>query len=106
MNIQRRYRAEFLGKAKKFIQGLRVKDRAKIAAAITTLEEGNFQSVETKTLQGEIKELIVKSHRLVFFIHHHLMYFVSGFTKKTRKTLKNEIENAENIFEIVNSKKK
>lgn len=98
-----KYQARILDRAKGFIQNLEIHDRAKIAAAIKTLESGNFQSVETKTLKGPIKELIVRSYRITFFVSkEHTIYFVSGFRKQTRKTPRNEIEYSQNIFKILN----
>jgi len=97
------YHSKFLERAEKFIRSLEENDRAKIAAAIKTLELGSFQSVEIKTLRGPIKELIVRSHRITFFItKDHIIYFVSGFKKKTRKTPKHEIDYAQNVFKILN----
>lgn len=97
------YETRILDKARDFIQNLEINDRAKVAAAIKTLESRDFKSVEIKTLQGPIKELIVRSHRLIFFISkEHAIYFVSGFRKQTRKTPKNEIAYARNIFKILN----
>lgn len=96
------YQAKFLDRTEKFIRGLDENDRAKIAAAIRTLELGNFQSVAIKTLRGPIKELIVRSYRIIFFISKdHIIYFVSGFQKKTRKTPKNEIDYAQDVFKIL-----
>ncbi len=97
------YQAKFLERAERFIRGLDENDRAKIAAAIRTMELGGFQSVEIKALRGPIKELIVRSYRIIFFISkNHTIYFVSGFRKKTRKTPKHEINYAQNVFRILN----
>jgi len=93
-------KAELLEKTRRFIRGLNQNDRAKIAAAIRTLEFGDYQSVQTKSLRGPIKELIVRSYRIVFFVKNTTIYFVSGFRKKSRKTPRNEIKNAENIFKM------
>jgi len=100
---ERIYEARFLSKAKEFIQNLGAGDQIKIAAAVKTLEEGDFRSVQIKTLKRHIQELIIKSHRLVFFIgKNHVIYFVDGFIKKTQKTPRNIIENAEDIFREMN----
>jgi len=97
------YQAKFLERAERFIRGLDENDRAKIAAAIKTMELGGFQSVEIKSLRGPIRELIVRSYRITFFItKDHIIYFVSGFKKKTRKTPKHEIDYAQNVFKILN----
>ncbi len=91
---------------REFIRELDLSDQAKIDAAITTLEQGDFQSVEIKTLRGKIKELIVRSFRIIFFINGDVIYFVSGFKKKTRKTPRSEIENAQNILKLLNKQKR
>lgn len=95
------YYARFLEKTRKFIRGLDENDRAKIAAAIRTMGFDDFQSVQIKSIRNPIKELIVKSYRIVFFVKDKNIYLVSGFRKKTRKTPRNEIENAENIFKML-----
>ena len=96
------YEIRFLEKVERFIRGLVENDRAKIAAAIKTLENGDFQSIEVKTLKGRIKELVVKSYRIVFFIDKdHIIYLLDGFIKKTRKTPRNIIENAKKISKII-----
>jgi len=101
--VAKKLNSKFLVRASKFIQGLGENDRAKIAAAVRTLELGGFQSVETKTIRGPIKELIVRSYRILFFTaKDRTIYFISGFRKKTRKTPRNEIEYAQNIFKILN----
>lgn len=93
--------AKLLGKTRKFIRSLNENDRAKIAAAIRTLEFGDYQSVQTKSLRGPIKELIVRSYRIIFFTKDTTIYFVSAFRKKSRKTPSNEIKNAENILRML-----
>jgi len=95
------YKAQLLEKTRRFIRGLDENDRAKIAAAIRTMEFGDFQSVEIKSLRSPIKELIVKSYRIVFFVKDKTIYFVSGFRKKSKKTPRSEIQNAENIFKML-----
>ena len=106
MNLFAAYRIDvniikILDKARGFIRSLDEKDRAKIAAAISTLASGDFQSVAVKPLRGPIRELIVKSYRIVFFNKKKTLWFVSGFRKKTRKTPPQEIKNAQKLFKIL-----
>jgi phage-related protein len=87
----------FFDEARSFIQSLPEIERAKVAAHIRKLAE-DFDSVETKILRDNIKELKVKKNRLLFFIYKNTIYFVSGFIKKTKKTPLKEIEKAEKIY--------
>lgn len=96
--IEKHYEAKIFGEVHDFIKRLSSPDRAKVAANITMLEKGQFGSVHTKSLRNAIKELIVKNYRFIFFIHKNLLYFISAFTKKTQKTPKQEIDNAEKIY--------
>ena len=99
------YKIKVLARVKDFIQSLGEKDRAKIAAAVHVLSQGDFQSVETKSLRGPVKELIIRSYRIVFFVRDDTLWLVGGFRKKTRKTPPQEIENALNIFKILDNEK-
>jgi len=103
---EEKYEVRIFEEVREFIRDLDIKDRAKIAATIKMMEFGDFQSIEIKTLKGQIKELIVRSYRIVFFIiKNRIIYFVSGFRKKTQKTPKNEIDNAQKILNIFKNKK-
>lgn len=96
-----KYQVNILTKARDFIQSLDEKTRAKTAAAIITLSQGDFLSVEVKLLRGPIKELKIASYRLIFFVRKKALWFVSGFRKKTRKTPPHEIEQAQRAFNIL-----
>ncbi|HEY4506396.1 MAG TPA: type II toxin-antitoxin system RelE/ParE family toxin [Candidatus Paceibacterota bacterium] len=91
----------FLDPVKKFIGTLSLESQAKIAASISIMQAGNFELIRTKTLQGKIKELVVRNHRIIFFIKDGTIYFVSGFIKKSSKTPKREIDYAQKIYKLL-----
>ena len=95
------FTASFLDQVDEYIKGLPVPEQGLIAAHITELELGNFQSVLTKKLRGPIRELIVRHHRLIYFTVGKKLYFASGFRKKSRKTPKKEIDYAEKIYTMI-----
>jgi phage-related protein len=90
----------FLDDASEFIDSLPDKLKAKVLAALKTMET-DFNLVYTKTLRGRIKELVVQRYRIVFFIKGSIIYVVLGFIKKSQKTPVQEIENAERIYKMV-----
>jgi phage-related protein len=94
----RHYEARFFQEAKDFIEGLSLRDTAKVKANITMMQMGCFSSVHIKLLRNVIKELIVKNYRFIFFVNKNSIYFVGAFTKKTQKTPKQEIDKAERIY--------
>ncbi len=96
--MQKFLNALFLDEVEKFIHALTSGEQGKIAAAIAIMRTGDFKSVYTKTLRGQIKELKVREYRLIFFIKHQIIYFVGVFTKKSAKTPKKQIENAQKIY--------
>jgi phage-related protein len=96
-----RYSALFLGLVKELLANMSEIERAKVAAAISAMEEGNFQVVETKILKTPIRELKVKKYRLVFFINKQTLYFIHAFIKQTKKTPKKEIEYAYKIYKEI-----
>ena len=95
------YKASYLEDIKKFIEFLPDDDQGKIKSSIITMESGDFVSVHIKTLRTPIKELIVKKYRLIFFTRHTIIYFIGAFIKKTAKTPKNEIINAEKRYKTI-----
>lgn len=99
----------FFGSVRNFIEALPDDDQGKINGVVTAIESGDFKSLYIKTLKSPIKELIIKKYRLIFFVHKNTFYFIGAFVKKTAKTPKIEIENAEKIFkkimEIINNKR-
>lgn len=76
-------------------------DRAKVAVAMSAMQEGNFRVVETKLLRTPIHELKIRKYRFVFFIHGQLIYFLHAFIKKSSKTPKREIDHAEKLYKRV-----
>ena len=96
--MNNKYTVLFFESVKKFVEELPNEDQGKINGAVLAIESGDFWSLHIKTLKTPIKELIIKKYRLVFFIHKNTVYFIGAFVKKTAKTPKIEIENAEKIF--------
>ena len=94
----RHYEARFFKEAKDFIEGLSLRDTAKVKANITMMQMGHFSSVHIKLLRNVIKELIVKNYRFIFFVNKNSIYFVGAFTKKTQRTPRQEIDNAERLY--------
>jgi len=86
-----------------FIEKLSPEKEVELDASITAIRYGNFNTVYIKTLKGGIKELIIKRSRFIFFIKNETIYFVSAFMKKTNKTPKQEIKNAEKIYKLISS---
>lgn len=91
----------FFSSASDFIESLPDIDKAKVLAAIKTMET-SFDGLYIKPLRGPIKELIVRKYRIIFFLKKNIIYIVTGFTKKSQKTPQKEIENAENIYKQIN----
>ena len=90
----------FLNDASEFIDSVPDKPKAKILAAIKTMDT-NFDLVYTKTLRGPIKELIIQKYRIIFFTKENRIYIVRGFIKKSQKAPVKEINNAERIYKMV-----
>ena len=99
--MNNKYFALFLDDVKDFIGELSDDDQGKINASVGAMEAGEFESIYIKKLRTPIKELIIKKYRLVFFIHKNTIYFIGAFVKKTTKTPKGEIENAEKIYKLI-----
>jgi phage-related protein len=70
-----------------------------IAADMRKMADGNFSAVHTKKLAGPVRELIVGHHRIPYFLVSSVIYFVSGFQKKTAKTPKAEIAYAQKAYQ-------
>ena len=93
-----------LPRAKEYIARLSGKDQGRVAADIDALSKGDFDSIATKLLRTPIHELIVGNHRFTYFVIPPLLWFVSGFLKKSQKTPKKEIQYAQNIHKQVATK--
>jgi|ERR1035437_779061 phage-related protein len=95
----------FFSDVEKFIKEQSEIDRAKVAVAFVFMENGNFEQLHIKTLKGHIKEFIVRSCRITFFRQDNIIYFVGAFRKKSAKTPRKEIEEAEKVYKIVKNEK-
>ena len=100
--MENKYKIIVLDNVELFRKNIPEPDRTKITSAISTIGSGDFESLFIKTIKSPIKELKFKNYRLLFVIKENIVYFIGGFTKKTNKTPKKEIENAENIYKIIN----
>lgn len=98
------YRGLFLEKTREFITSLTLSEQGKIQAQVEMMEMGKFNFVYTKSLKGPIKELVIGKYRFVFFIVKRVIYFVLAFVKKSQKTPKKYIEQAEDIYKIIEKK--
>ena len=96
--MENKYFVLFFDDVKDFVEALSNENQGKIKGAVTAIESGDFKSLYIKTLKTPIKELIIKKYRFIFFIYKSTFYFIGAFVKKTKKTPKAEIENAERIF--------
>lgn len=95
------FKTSIFEKVNLYINELSFSEQAKIRASFSVMESGDFKLVHIKSLHEEIKELKVKRHRFVFFIHNQTICFISAFMKKTNKTPKNEIEQALKIYKEI-----
>lgn len=96
----KKFTIEFFDDALSFFKQIPETDRAKVSANIKMMET-NFDSVYTKLLKSPIRELIIKKYRFLFFIRNDVIYFVSGFIKKTQKTPPQEIQKAESVYKMM-----
>jgi len=88
----------YLSRAKGYLIGIPNADQGTISRDIDALARGDTSSVYTKQLRGPVRELISGHHRLIYFQIGPVLFFVSGFRKKSQKTPKREIEHAEAIY--------
>lgn len=98
------FKAVFLDKVKKHINSLSLSDQAIVAAHVQSLAEGRYDLIYTKTLKSPICELVVRQFRLLYFVIEETIYMVSIFRKKTQKTPKREIQQAEKIYKMFKQK--
>ncbi len=96
-----KYKSIVFEKVGEYIFTLSIKERAKITAGMNRVASGDFKTVHIKQLRGDIKELKIKQHRIIFFIKHEYIYFIGAFLKKTSKTPKKEIELALKIYKEI-----
>jgi phage-related protein len=92
-----------LSRAEEYIDKIPPKEKASLLASINALARGDNDVVETKQLDGPIRELIVGNHRVTYFGLSGSLYVIEGFRKKSKKTPKTKIDFAKNIYKIVKS---
>ena len=76
-------------------------DEHKISQCILILESGSIEGLVIKTLRNEIKEIVVKKYRLIFFNKNDTTYLVDIFRKQSRKTPVRIIDRAEKIYNLI-----
>lgn len=103
--MTKKYKALILDEAAQYIQTMSDADQGATNADIDAMENGEFEAVSTKQLRGKVRELIVGSHRITYFLLGSFIYFVHGFKKKSAKTPVREINYAEQLLEIVKKQK-
>ena len=96
--LMEKFIVRFLPRAREYIAGLTRKEQGRVAADIDSMKSGDFDIVATKSLRTPVRELIVGNHRFTYFTLPPLLYFVSGFLKKSQKTPKKEIAYALDIY--------
>lgn len=97
----------FLELVEDFIEEQSVSDQAKIAAAVSVMAKGEkeyWHLLRIKTLKSPVKELIIKQCRVIFFSEKNTIYFIGAFVKKTAKTPKSQIDQAEKIYKMLMQK--
>lgn len=97
-----RLTVRILETAAEYLTGLKEAEQGTIRADMEAMRAGDFDSVRTKQLKGPIRELKVGDHRITYFRSKNILYFVRGFRKKSAKTPKNEIRQAEKIYRMMN----
>jgi|SRR3990172_13392669 len=88
----------------KFIEGLPEEDRALVRARVTFLEEvGNaLREPHSESLGGGLFELRIRSRRILYcFMPGRRIVLLHGFTKKTQKIPKREVNIAYGRMEEV-----
>ncbi len=91
---------QYLAKANEYLEGLSDVVRMNIRAHVEYLRLGNHEKVVVKQLRRPVQELIVGEQRIVYFCVRSTLYIVSVFRKRSRKTPKNEIENAMKLYNL------
>ena len=87
--------------ANTYIQSTSEVDRAKILAHMALLRAGDHEILHTKQLSGQVRELIVKQHRIVYFVKNQILYFVNAFKKQSTKTPKRILDHAKKIYKSI-----
>ena len=84
-----------------YIQTLPPAEQSVIRHQIEVLRSREHAGIHTKQLKGPLRELIVRDHRISYFLIADIIYFVRGFRKKTQKTPPAEIEYAEKAYKAI-----
>lgn len=95
------YEARITDEVQEFITGLPEEIRAKLKAQVNLMELNEFDGLHVKTLRKQIKELIIKKYRFIYFVAGKCIYFIDGFVKKTQKTPKRVIDRAEKAYKVL-----
>ena len=95
---------QILDEVEIFLRSIPDKERAKALASIAMMQTGDVRVVVTRKINRSIRELKVKQRRILYFQEGDTLYFVGGFTKKSQKTPKREIENAKRIQKLISLK--
>lgn len=82
----------------RYLGELSQKDEIKISADIMALAKGLKANISTKQLRGEVRELIVKRHRIVYFTVNMTLYLTGAFLKGSKKTPSRFIDQAMIIY--------
>src|SRR3989344_3847682 len=93
--------SHILAPASNYINGLALADNAAVLSDIEAMKSGDFDSVHTKQLKGEVRELIVGRHRISYCNVGSTLYFIRGFYRKSAKTPKYEIEYATQVLKLI-----
>ena len=99
--MDKKFNVLVLNTVDKYLNELSLVEKSKIEASFSVLENGDFKLLNIRHLRGDIKELKIKRHRIIFFIHKNTICFVDAFVKKTQKTPKRKIENALKIYKEI-----
>ena len=83
---------------KRHLAELTITEQAMVTNDIEDMQNGEIGAVHTKQLRGPIRELIVGNHRFTYFQLGHMLYFVRGFRKQSRKTPLKEIDYAMDVY--------
>ena len=95
------FKVIILDKVISFIDMLEKEDEVKFSASVTSIRYSDYKNITVKPLKNDIKELIIKKFRFIFFINKETLYFIGSFIKKTKKTPKIEIENALKFYKLI-----
>lgn len=85
-------------RARDYIRTLPYEDQTKIKAGIETLAKGDFESIKTKPLRHPVREIVIGTHRIIYFVISSTLCILDAFRKTTQKTPKKRIDYALTIY--------